>query len=346
MAEGIVDCLEAVDVEDEHAEGPARRERGIEALLERGDAGAAVERLGERVEAGLLGEGLLGPLALRHVEGGPEDGRLALELDHAGGEVDPDLGAVLAEELDLVALGYRLAALPGHAALADQVAEVGVDDIPEVHAEQLGARIAGDFLRCRVDVLHALALEDERGGGYRLGHGAELRLALAQGLLGALPLRDIRRDTDEARDFAVRPAHRGVVRLQDDAVDLDRRGAGVTCQRRACPLDDLGEVLVHLEHGLTHHLTGLQAERLQAPALGQGDRAVAVDGEEDDGRVGDDGAQPLLALAQGLLGALAFRDVAGDADDAGDLAGGGDDRCVVRLERDAVQVDERGEGVA
>ncbi len=156
--------------------------------------------LDEGAEARLaLAQPRFGLLALGDVEGGAEHGDLAAELDGAARVLDPPLFALFGDDLDLVARRDGLAAQPGQAAGADEVAEVGMNHIPERHGEHLVARIAGHRRGGPVDVAQRPPLKDERRRRHRVGEGAEARLVLAQRLVGWL-----------VRRAVVDPAHHAV----------------------------------------------------------------------------------------------------------------------------------------
>src|SRR5207237_2723801 len=111
-----------------------------------------------------------------------ENGRPAAELDGADGGVEPPVVAVLALDLELVARGDALPALPGQRALAQGLAEVGVHEVPEADGAQVVAGVAGDGGGGGVRVAEPLPLIDEDGAGRGLGQVAEAGLALAQGV--------------------------------------------------------------------------------------------------------------------------------------------------------------------
>ena len=188
VAERVVDDLEAVEIEEEHAQpllqAMGLRHRDVEAVVEEQPVGQA----GEDVVVGQALDLLLGALPLRDVEGDAEHGRPPPELDGAGRGIQPALLAVPALDLELVARGHGLAALAGQAALADRLAEVGVHEPPEAQVPELLAVVAGDGGGGGVRVAEALVLIDEDGAGRGLGQGAEAGLALAQGVGGAAPV--------------------------------------------------------------------------------------------------------------------------------------------------------------
>ncbi len=52
VAQGVVQVLEAVEVDDEEGDPAALRPRGVQALAEAGGEGAAIDQAGERVGLG------------------------------------------------------------------------------------------------------------------------------------------------------------------------------------------------------------------------------------------------------------------------------------------------------
>ena len=107
VAERVVDDLEAVEVQEEHAQplllAVGLRDGDVQAVVEEQPVG----QTGEDVVVGEALDLLFGALPLRDVEGDAEHGRPAPELDGAGGGVQPALLAVPALDLELVARGDR-----------------------------------------------------------------------------------------------------------------------------------------------------------------------------------------------------------------------------------------------
>ncbi len=68
---------------------------------------------------------------------------------------------------------------------------------------------------------------------------------------------------------------------------------------------------------MAEDLAAIKAECVQAPALRKQEHALAVQGEHDDGRAGDDGAEPFLTLAQLLLPAQSLEGKAESTADVG-----------------------------
>ena len=191
----------------------------------------------QRVVVGERADLLFLLLARGHVEGGAERGRLAAQVDRAGPELDPALRAVLAHDLELVGAGQLRAVLPREAALADEVAEVRMDGVPEIAAKQLVARVAGQLLGEGVRVDDARALVHEDGAGRRVGERPEARLALLERVLRVAPVERRRHLVrDERQQVALRGAVPGLRAAAPHGDDAERLVAAL--QRGADPVAD------------------------------------------------------------------------------------------------------------
>ena len=199
VAEGVVDQLEAVDVDEHDCEraGAALRlrDRELEAILEQHPVG----QVGELVVVGLEGDDLLGALALGDVA------RDAVEADHAAvvllrdhrdaGQRNGHAAALAAAVAPRAQAQLDVKALAGQAA---RLAEQGVDAVEVLGHHQGGegaldegaALVAEQGLDARVDVGEASAAverEDHVGGALHQIAVEFLRIlqALAHQLVGA-----------------------------------------------------------------------------------------------------------------------------------------------------------------
>ena len=151
----------------------------------------------------------------------------------------------------------------------------------------------------RLELIHLL---QPRGQRRKLGVGAlQVLIALFQCLLGLLALSDVRGHRDHTGDLALLIVDGCPARLQHDIPHGTERGVLLASEGTVALSYQFGHVIVHVTEGPPHHRVGGVAERRQAAALGQRDDAGGIQREEDDGRVGDDHAEVLLALGEGLL---------------------------------------------
>ncbi len=73
---------------------------------------------------------------------------------------------------------------------------------------------------------------------------------------------------------------------------------------------------MYLEDGPAHQLSQLEPERLEAPALGEGEYPAGADRPQDYRRLRYYAAKAYLALAQRLLGQLALENLSGQIVDS------------------------------
>src|SRR6185369_2263359 len=77
---------------------------------------------------------------------------------------------------------------------ANQVAELGMNDLPELLCAEFGCRVAGYGLAGGINVSELITAADEDRGGGGFGHGAEARLALAKCPFGCAAGRQVSRN--------------------------------------------------------------------------------------------------------------------------------------------------------
>ena len=353
VAAGVVDVLEAVEVEQEDR-ALAAVARGVgdvlgELLVE----AATVEELRQRVVVGEVLQLVLEALALRDVADDAGHDDAVVGVQHREHDVDRELGAVLAlapqleahAEGDLrVALGRRQ---HGGEALGDQRAGALGEELLDRAAQDLLAVVAEQLVGPRVGEADRAVLVDLDD---RVRRGLEDGLEL---LLGLLALGDVADDAaEEARAGGLphreRELERELAAVLAQADDLD----GLADQARgghAALGDALDAGVVHRAEALGHQdrerladdLVLDVAEHQLGAAVPGDDVAVLVGG--DDRVVGGlgDRAEAALGLAQ-RVGELLAGDQAAElaADVRGDL-----EQAVVRrdgLQREAL---DDGEGL-
>ncbi len=176
MAEGVVDVLEAIDVEQDHAHLASfptdQGEGGFGAV----DEQSAVGEVGQGVMEGHVTGAVLGLLALGDVVGGGEHRRLPVELDRSLGHFEPAHRVLPVDEADVEMPRDGVAAGAGPAVGLDDSDVVRVRALPEGTAQDFAQHIPGPAVR-EDDFLPAI---DEEGAGSALREGAEPHLALAQ----------------------------------------------------------------------------------------------------------------------------------------------------------------------
>ncbi len=212
VAEGVVDVLEAVEVDEQY-----RQRLVVAAGLVDGVAQVAVEhrpvrQIGQRVVIGQVLDVVLHFLALGDVAHQRQQVLAAVDVDRPHADFDRKGRAILAA----VAALARDRRAGGQ--LAGQFLELPAGqvevDILRRHLQQLGAAVAQAFAAALVDVDEAaLGVVHVKTVGRLLHQGAEVRLAFAQGLFDLLALEKL---ADVAAD-EVRALHGfalGLVRLQ------------------------------------------------------------------------------------------------------------------------------------
>src|SRR5215207_4821783 len=141
------------------------------------------------------------------------------------------------------------------------------------------------------------------------GDQAVAFLALFERLLGFLSLCDVYGDGDRASDLAGPRPHRRIPHLERPRVHLSYRAERLACQGAVHILQYPRYAAEHLRDRTSNDLARLEPQSAHSPSLGEGDHTREVDGEEHDGHVRDDRAQPELALFARLLRVLALGDV-------------------------------------
>jgi hypothetical protein len=165
VTEGVVDLLEPVDVDVEHAEGPEHRGQA-QGMAEQGEDGVAVGEAGERVRRGPRGQLVLaGPFGGDVGDLGDEPTRAAVLVAHgADREVAPQDRAVDANEALLQSVGVAAPdeqlPLEGHV----DAHVVGMGHLGEVHLAQLGLGSLQEGGHRRVHVDEAAAEVDQSHG--------------------------------------------------------------------------------------------------------------------------------------------------------------------------------------
>ena len=189
VAEGVVDVLEVVEVDEEHRDPLARSPRACERVLEPLGEQHAVGEVGERVVERLVGEALLELLALVHAAQGEDHAAevrvlghaLRLALDEAPAAVGPAQPP----------LGRGRAAGPAHGVLEqgrDERAVLGVDDVGQREAAQPAPLVAEEaFGRGRVVADLAFGADHEHDVRGVLDQRAEAGLVCARRPLRAGP---------------------------------------------------------------------------------------------------------------------------------------------------------------
>ena len=105
MAKAVVDVLEAVEVDEEEADGLRLASATIESLLQAVDEYLSVRQARQAIVLGDVREGELGPLALGDVgDHGERARRCSLALQRAGGHEAPDLMPVGVAQADVQSL--------------------------------------------------------------------------------------------------------------------------------------------------------------------------------------------------------------------------------------------------
>jgi len=330
VPERVVDHLEAVEVDEQHADVPVVAARVDQCLLQAQFQRQAVRQFGQRVVVRQEVDAFLGTLALGDV------GEHRDVMGHAAGREFHD-------GVDRHPLRVDVAALAAVENLAGPVA-VAPQGVPHLPVEGLVVLARGEDLRVLADHLVRRVAGDLREGFVhrndavlvvgdhdRFRAVVEDLLRQNQVFLGPPPLGHVRIDRDEA---AARQRH---------AVHLDDRPVGpgaleVVGDRRAGPRDDLRRQFLRVARAIVA-TAGVEERQLphrqrrfrdefgreveQARELGiEGDEVeVAVHQRNAARNVLDDGAQLLAAFAQVLLLAPRFGDVL-------DGAGGADRRAV------------------
>ena len=317
VTERVVDVLEVVEVEHEHAAGRAVAADVLEVGLERAREGAAVEQAGERIVVGQVAQlGLVAP-ALRDV--------LRLQehvLRHAGAvahqrEVDgrPDDRARRVQPAPLAAHRGGVAAGQARERVRLLVAVLGMHEAHDRRALELVLGAAGERAQRAVDLQEA-AVDGGDGHPDRrlLEGGAEARLGVGLQALG-LGLRvdvadrrvDLRKLAAVAHgdEMGLGPApgavgaaqahgQRGVLLAREQAAHGGDRGGGVA------GMDEVGAA------GADQRAGG-EVEQLEAALGDLLDRAVGRERGQDVAGVVGQLARARVGGAAGGLGAVARR---------------------------------------
>src|SRR5215211_7547719 len=138
---------------------------------------------------------------------------------------------------------------------------------------------------------------------------AQVSVRLLQPLFRKLALGDVDRDAYDAGDLAGLRPQRRIPRLERPRVDLPDHAELLAGERPVDVVQDLLPVAVQLRDRTPDHLARLEPQSVQPYAFRERELAREVQGEQHDGHVGDDAAQPQLALFERLLRALALGDV-------------------------------------
>jgi hypothetical protein len=164
----------------------------------------------------------------------------------------------------------------------------------------------------------ALGVQGEQDDGRVGDDGAEVFLAAAQILLGAAAFGHVHGQAHDTFHGSLAARQGAQVDLEDVSGDLHGLVHVPAFQGPAHGALQGFHRGRPGEHGLALELKGLYVHGFQAFALGHGEGSLFVEGEQDQGRVGQHGAEDALALAQGLfalaedlLAALSFGDVPG-----------------------------------
>ncbi|MCY1489076.1 hypothetical protein D9M68_227890 [compost metagenome] len=222
MAHGVVDRLEAVEVDEHHRQLALVALADLAALAQPVFQQRTVGQPGEHVVAGVVGQFGLHPLLLGDVVLHTDEvGDLAVLVGHRGDvEVVPEGRAVLAEvaqhHVDFALLRQRVADF-GDARLFP----VRTLEEAAVAAHGLGGAVAGDALEGRVDVDHRQVV----GGGVAdhraVVAGLDAALEDAQLLLRFLGVADVAEGDDPAAEGLCVQQRRTVVGDMPFAVQAD-----------------------------------------------------------------------------------------------------------------------------
>ena len=212
VPEGVVDLLEAVEVEHEHGQHAVRARRPGEGLVEAVAEQGAVGETGQSVVEGLARQLLFQADALgdvTRVEDDPANAPVLAQVADVGLEMAPFTEAVGHPEHDLRGFGAGLRA-------PHQRAVVGVHDVLEARAEQLRLRATRHADDRLAGVTAATATEDEDQVGRGTHQAAEMRGLAARG--------GDEREREQQRDDQACPAEHDLQR--DEVAHLAVRGGG------------------------------------------------------------------------------------------------------------------------
>jgi len=137
-------------------------------------------------------------------------------------------------------------------------------------------------------VEYLVALDRPRQRLGRRQQGGQARSLVGEG-------RDVGRDADGAGQRAVAGVDRGVGHVEHRPADRHLAPGHVPSECLLGKGEDSGPGREYLAGGVANHHRVRAPQRRHTAPLQQGDRARGVQRAQDDGRVGDDRAQTLLA---------------------------------------------------
>ena len=308
VAERVVDHLEAVDVEEDDADGLAGRaadEGRRQALHERG----AVEEAGQLVVVGrvreALGDGVLPGHVLHLADQVAAPVRLLDDRDAGVADDDGAVGVLVAEAVPPGRLGRGVGQQPEHLVVGGQLADRA--ELAQVAALDLVGGQAQHRAERGVDLDEVTARRRQQDPDGRLLEGdAEPLLGLPEQGLLAQPQREVAHRDDQAAhgrllDVAARLGlHRRVraVGLEDPEHD---RVAGAPADGGVEAGAHVGEVvgMDELEDRTADELRRPPAEQVGDAGTDAAHRAVRAGDGDALGQLVEHQAEPALALGQG-----------------------------------------------